>query len=476
MKMEREEAFRLLNNPKELKQMVLNLSPDFNAEEYAELHPELEAKDITDERVIQIHYLTTGREQGYPAYDIYRKQLDKVPESFDPEAYGFLHRHVLGYVEDLGEWYIEKGYNIAPDFDISLDDILSEILNQNVYFPDDSIFIINHSSTKTGAPIFAQDLANYLIQQGHDNIVFVDVYPNKFFKLHPKVKRVYHFDQEEILLDILEQNKPKVIYSNSITKIITNTELYVKYIDKTIFHYHECWNDCFKCAYNSKKAKFKWISKNSKANITVAEKINDNYPYDPETRSKSYVVPPFINHERINQLLTTKKRTTKNKRVTLGMCGTLNNRKNPRLFIEVAKSFPEYDFIWVGGTSDIKLPNLEFIAQCDNPNEYLEKCDYFFLTSTRDPCPIVVLESLLLNRKVIVCDGNIRFQHPQDQLENYLIIQDHDNNISKIIESLRNLDLNTELQKTTKNHDYIIKNFTHPHIINKCEDFMEFFK
>jgi hypothetical protein len=476
MKIDREEAFRLLNNPEELKQMVLDLSPDFNGEEYADIHPELNEKNITDESVVHLHYLTKGREQGYPAYDIYRKQLDKLPENFDVEAYGFLHRHLLSHIEDLGQWYTEQGHSTEPNFDISLDDILSEIVNQNVYFPDDSIFIMNHSSTKTGAPIFAQDLANYLVEQGHDNIVFVDVYPNNIFKLHPKIKKVYHFDKEYILLDILEQNKPKVIYSNSLTKIITETHLYAKYIDKTIFHYHECWFDCLRGGYDSKKAKFKWISKNCKANITVAEKINDNYPYDPEARSKSYVVPPFINNERIKQLLTTKKRNTKNKRVTLGMCGTLNARKNPHLFTEAAKLLPEYDFIWVGSTSDIELPNLEFVPQCDNPNEYLEKCDYFFLTSIRDPCPIVVLESLLLNRKVIVCDGNIRYQHPEDQLENYLTIQDHHNDVSKIIEGLKSLNLNTELQKTTKNHDYIIKNFTHPHIINKCEDFMEFFE
>ena len=86
------------------------------------------------------------------------------------------------------------------------------------------------------------------------------------------------------------------------------------------------------------------------------------------------------------------------------------------------------------------------------------------MTSTRDPCPIVVLESLLLDHKLILLEGNIRYEHPAEDLENVLVIKDHylDNRI--IAEKFSQLKLDTEFNKTHKNRDYILDNFSKPDI------------
>ena len=217
---------------------------------------------------------------------------------------------------------------------------------------------------------------------------------------------------------------------------------------------------------------------NSKAVLFVAKKIRDNFKLPPQLIDKSYVVPEFVDDSRVKKIKKNKKRTKLNKRVKIAMCGTINARKNIRLFAETAKACPEYDFVWIGGKLDtLTIPNLEFIDVVKNPHEILEKCDYFFLTSTRDPCPIVVLESLLMNHKIIVCENNIRYNHPVDELENYLVIKNHNFDTKEIIKQFKALDLNTEPQKTNKNKEYFQENFTYPHVVIPDNvDFMEFFK
>ena len=62
-------------------------------------------------------------------------------------------------------------------------------------------------------------------------------------------------------------------------------------------------------------------------------------------------------------------------KITIGMCGSMCERKNYKLFIEVSKHFPNYNFLWIGDTQNIfdNYQNIFHIKSTHNP-----KAQYFF--------------------------------------------------------------------------------------------------
>lgn len=479
--MQRQDKKRLLDNisPKEVLKEVLKLESKFNHYQYLEMNPDLEEMELTNHIDLTIHYLLEGHQAGRPAFNPHLVKLDELPENFDEEVYKFMNLDVAMNVKDVVGHFLNIGYGTNRTWNIGMnyEEMNKFLVEQDIEMADGSIVIVNHESTVSGAPFFAQDLANWLIGQGFENVVFLDAHPSKCFTLNKKIKHMYYFNNTNILLDILNMGNPSVIYNNSMTRMVTDYDIFAHLAEKTIYHFHETYVDAIRYFRGERKRMFQLIA-NAKAVFFVAKKIRDNFRLPPELIDKSYVVPEFVDDTRVKKIKKNKKRTKLNKRVKIAMCGTINARKNIRLFAETAKACPEYDFVWIGGKLDtLTIPNLEFIDMVKNPHEYLEKCDYFFLTSNRDPCPIVVLESLLMNHKIIVCENNIRYNHPVDELENYLVIKDHNFDFKKIIKKFKALDLNTKPQKTQKNKQYFEENFTYPHVvIPDSVNFMEFFE
>ena len=95
------------------------------------------------------------------------------------------------------------------------------------------------------------------------------------------------------------------------------------------------------------------------------------------------------------------------------MSGQITKRKNYELFIEVAKVFPQFNFIWLGGTESDTInfnstPNIYHITYVTNPYAYYKQLvDYFILFSLEDPCPYVILENILLCTPTICWEKNI---------------------------------------------------------------------
>ena len=105
----------------------------------------------------------------------------------------------------------------------------------------------------------------------------------------------------------------------------------------------------------------------------------------------------------------------------IGMSGILSERKNYKLFIQCAKAFPNYNFVWIGGEDEgnefTGLANLYHIADTENPYKYFSMLDYFMLVSVHDPCPYVVIESLYLNKKTIMFRDNIYTHHTDPSIK-----------------------------------------------------------
>ena len=406
--------------------------------------------------------------------------------------------------EIIDEWYdkMPNGYVSGGSFTHLAERLLGQIIRDAgfrikelkkpniIKLPKEAIVIVNHSSTVTGAPFFAQDLANYLVDQGHENVVFLDPNPSDCFVLNKKITHVFYYNAKN-LLDILNKNKPKLIYSNSLSPMIRDSA-FSHLANKTIYHFHETYesimHDFREFWQEPDQGLFSLIT-NSKATFFVAQiirnKIQNHFSFSSEIERKTFVVPEFIHKNRLMKIDENENRKKQNGRVKIGMCGTPIPRKNFKLFIETSKACPEYDFVWIGGHPKNELggqiktnaPNLKFIDVLKNPHSILEECDYLFLTSKYDPCPIVVLESLYMNHKVIVCEKNIRYEHPAYDLENFLVIKNHKDDSQEIIRQFKEFDLNTSLQKTNKNKKYFEENFVNPHITtNKTIDYLSFFK
>lgn len=409
----------------------------------------------------------SGHKENRPTKNQYHTVLSFLPSNFDADTYTFVNPEIK-HLNCAIAHFMRHGYGEGRLWDIgmSYDTLNKFLVEQEIFFDDDAIVLINHHTSRTGAPFFLQDLANWLVDQGK-KVVWLDIHPSDCFQLNPVIQKIYYFNNSNILKDILDANDPMLIYSNSTTRLIINHDMFEQYLDRTIVHLHETYYDLYRCFGEDKVALMRFIGQ-SKATFFVADKILQNFDLPSDIKKKCKVVPEFIHPTRIEKILETSKRTTKNKRVQIGMCGTVCYRKNPSLLAYLAEQNPQYDFVWIGGEIEHDIDNLSCIPSTDNPWYHLEQLDYFILTSTRDPCPIVVLESLLLDHKIILLEGNIRYEHPAEELENVLVIKDHNLDYRIISDKFSQLKLDTEFNQTHKNRDYILENFTQPKVGEIC--------
>ena len=134
------------------------------------------------------------------------------------------------------------------------------------------------------------------------------------------------------------------------------------------------------------------------------------------------------------------------------MCGTLDENKNPELFIDIAfellKTKPNAVFLWIGGTSDE-----EFFDKCKNSanqknisnkiiwmdsvgeeyQNYFNCADGFVLTSKKESFSLVTVEALLLGLPVVVNDcGGVK----EILKEDVGVIVKEKNNVSQFVEAM----------------------------------------
>lgn len=444
------------------------IPPDFNWKIYLQLNHDLTENGLCNQQQAETHYLKHGIDEGR----IYRLDnfLGELPEDFDYRIYGILNPDlddIFGSDQaKLEMHYRSYGHRENRQFSSCLNyEQISNLLKlpeaQNISKYDNCTVLVNHQSTLTGAPIFLQDLANWLYEY-NKNLIFIDCVPNEHYTINKNIKKYYHFNDPIKLKNILDNIASiNIIYSNSLSPIFKHIDNFTEYLYKTIFHFHECKEDIYESLKTDEENRFKNIIDRSYGIMFVAKQIAEDLGV--YVSKKVTLCPEFLPYYRYDKILSNSKDTKQTKRIRIGMCGTNCSRKNPELFIDLAKLNPSYDFIWVGSKiiQDDKAPlNLTCISETKNPFKYFNSLDYFLLTSKRDPCPIVVLENMLMNNKIILLDQNIKYKHDIDNLENVIIINDHDNDPKKITKALKKMSLNKIKNKTSKNKNYILDNFT----------------
>ena len=476
-------------------QMLSELPHDFDWRVYLDLNSDIAKIGLNTERQSILHYLHYGRHEKRiyklepeqqsifrndrrpekrPETDLlvrYEELFKTIPEDFDCRLYR-LYNPDLTHMsnQELALHYVKYGQKEARVYysGVSYEELVSQ--QKNISFKNinyrDPVILINHDISLTGAPIFLYDLYDHIVENNRfQNVHIVEPFPNNILPSHPS--KLYHYNDVNLLKKLFEVIDPALIYSNSLNLYLFNFDAFESFHYKTIIHFHEVYEDAMndltlnnnieKCPIYcvSEKIKEQFLSKKPNLNIDIFP------PFIPEKKQK-YI----LEQKNIKVKFSMPKDKTR-----IGMCGDLNDRKNFDLFYRLAVENTEYNFLWVGG-KDIKLTlkgkkqpnNLYWIPHVDNPYPYLNMMDYFFLTSKRDPCPIVVLEALLLNKKIIVIKNNIYTQHDKSLLEGYYELEGDSED--QICQNFSNLKLTKALyhNATDRNTEYIKNNYTEPAI------------
>jgi hypothetical protein len=439
--------------------------------------------NLNSETEAKIHYVFFGKNE-HRKYKIdhntslnknnYQDILSKC--NFNPQIYKILNVDLSYFSEnDATIHFLSHGIQEKRDYNTnySYNDIIN-ITNKSIeQINQTEILLINHSSSLTGAPKALINIYNHLIKQ-NTKVLFVDVLPTKNLKVK---NQTYHLNDIHLLKKIINKSKPSIIYSNSLNIHLYYISKFIEELKYTIFYFHETYDGFSKFTND----KYNELLKNQPMYV-VTEKIKQEFMSKGFTNIN--ISPPFLPIEEQNNIDVLKKEKIQEtilningkyqldtKKPIIAMCGTICKRKNFDLFAELCSKHNYLQFMWIG--DDItkidnkyqNIKNLFIIPKTNNPYKYFNIIDYFFLTSLSDPCPFVVLENLYMNKKIIVLDKNIHYEHPKEKLENFIVLCDHNNDIKIISKKLKNLKLNKTPNQTTTNTNYIIQEFSTPKII-----------
>ncbi|MGL4875756.1 MAG: glycosyltransferase [Clostridium sp.] len=115
----------------------------------------------------------------------------------------------------------------------------------------------------------------------------------------------------------------------------------------------------------------------------------------------------------INKLPNIKSRKINLGKIKICTVGRISYQKNPKMFNEIAKNFPEIEFTWIGDgeiREVIDSKNIKITGWLDKREviEILNESDVFILTSLWEGLPIALLEAMYYKKICIVsnCIGN----------------------------------------------------------------------
>ena len=454
-----------------------NLPGDFNSRLYKVLNPDLKSLSDLD---ASNHYATYGINEGraykcdIPAHiDINSDDfsiISLLPEKFMYEHYRIINPDLKTLSDyDLAMHYISHGHAEKRKYYIKDIDKSSKYSSKNA-----QVIFINHEPTLTGAAIFLYDLVIYLEENKiFDMIQIVDAYYSeeidKMYFSRLKSRPIFYLNDTHSLLQIISEIEPIFIYSNSVTMMVRELSSYEEHIYKTFFHFHESYENLVPLLKDTKD----YLS-DAKIYVCAQEISNQLSPWIPNDSIQiftGFYAPDKLDEimRKYNEELDLLNMDPKllsmltNGKITFCMCGSWIMRKGYDIFLEIGRTNPNYNFIWIGGSVNIEpTDNFFHIPTTENPHKYFKYIDYMLITSRDDPCPLIIFETLYIGIPCIVLDKNVKYTHNIPGL--YHSIPNHLNNPEIISNYINSMDLTkgTRYQELTQ---YILSNFSSPSIL-----------
>ena len=470
--------------------MEIEVENDFDEEFYEAVLPEVkgycEGSRLSKRERYYQHYLNYGQHLYKNRTDAEQKLFGDVDvkEEFNEDLHEKRYPQVKDYMVGMGEWirdlskrkryyYHYSNYCVPGCDNSSMPKEVKEYSQNIIKILIESqkkyechkklIVLVNHVSNPYGATHYLLSLFKLLKKEGVKVCLLDEIINEKLYsKYQIDTKDVISYEQDLLLLCyIYEKLKPKVFYLNSIRGIFID---FIKLKNPNVItHSHEIAD-----VYGRYD-----LLPNYVVSKRIQKEFEDKYNHKPK------IQPPIFLDEALDLIekefskelpkVSNHKGDMDLSKITIGMCGQTENRKNPHLFAEVSKLYPEYNFLWVGGEEGYfaEIDNLYHVPVVQLPFVYYKLMDYFVLFSQEDPCPYVVLENLYVNNKVITFKDNIYTDHNCDQTKDIYFEFDGEvsiENICKVIDK-------RVVEKANRSGDgkkYIIDNFTK---INLSSDF-----
>jgi len=449
-----------------------HLPEDFDAYRYQELYPDL--KDM-DSFALEEHYLYFGQREGR-AYklelpsdfntQIYRVKNPDLRELSDKEieihysSFGALEKREYSDVFFDELFFRKKNKVNSDDAYLAYIRDIRQIKSQEIQRLVDSvtskkfdIVLVNHNSTINGAAHSLYIMANEL----------------------KKVSRV-------LILDVRAQSEE--LY----TKYGLAPTDFIYYFGDPTFLYWLCTKiTSKKILFNSANFAMsqvvRWLPRNKV--VLFSREIKEHYtktvPYSPDfvitpsiaqayknkPKVQTPILPGFIKTSiDLDYTRSTDLMNLDLSKITLGMCGSIGARKNIGLFLDVAQSLPEYNFVWIGGHEGLgtNLKNVHHIKEVVYPYRYYKLLDCFVLFSEHEPFGNVVIENLYLNNKVLTFRDNVYYDFKDELTKNNYF--EYPGKISTATAIKHILTHAVAKKETTNNytqssaHRYVINNFT----------------
>ena len=390
----------------------LDLPNNFDPLIYISLNPDLSNLNLIESSKHYSQYgINENRKYDDPYFDKAYFAKTYNHDIFDKYLYKY-------YSDDIKQEKNEYFKNIIND----------KFANKNKNTKDtnkytNAVLLVNHDTSIYGASHYLYVLYGVL-KNNFPNIKFIicEVKYNITVTIKyniPKSDIIEYYGDPTMLYMIYDKIKPLTLYLNS-----CNFAIYKLYEvierSKIILHSHEIFKDYL----------LNITTPDFVVSDRIAKQYLDKYNIQPKIQQ------PILNSNDIIRLandpidLTIHKFNTKFDitKINICMCGQVTDRKNYKLFIQIAKAFPQYNFIWIGGTESDSIyfndvPNIYHITYVTNPYAYYKQLvDYFILFSLEDPCPYVILENILLSTNIICWEKNIFYDH-KHQLINDIYIE-----------------------------------------------------
>jgi hypothetical protein len=338
------------------------------------------------------------------------------------------------------------------------------------------IYII-HSSDFTGAPIVGAEMANYLQEYFDLILLSKNIGPmiKKYvWKNHPiELKNrdfeygiTRYLDRVELAVKILTELKPDIVYVNSscsedyahACKILNIPMLYhghegemgmTSQLNGAIIpcmNTHKNINNIvyYSASPETSRCMYKYLGINSSIKINEFQAINI---YKIESKAMQKTDISLKNDDRL----------------LIGMVGSASYRKGLDLFINCAKKYSQYDFVWIGKKDDIGdivddknlvSSNFRFLGAKTNPYPLMKQFDLLLISSREDLFPLVGLESMMLGINICIYKEAVGAWYEFEKLGAIIIEGKPDDDLSRAIETIQKCEkLNTINHSLIKQYD-----------------------